>query len=153
MKALARFIATGGYSGYAPVAPGTFGTLPAIPLAWLLARAAELDPLAYSAGLIASIAVAVWAAGAFASEQGIKDPQTVVVDEIVGYFVTVAFLPADPWVLGAGFFAFRFFDIVKPPPARQAERLPGGVGIVADDLIAGVFANVLVRVARFAGLL
>jgi len=153
MKALARFIATGAYTGYAPVAPGTFGTLPGVLLAPAFAYLSGIGAGAYGAALAVAIAVAVWAAGSFATDQGIKDPQTVVVDEVVGYLVGVALLPAEPSILVAGFFAFRLFDIVKPPPARQAEALPGGVGIVADDLIAGLFTNVLLRVARSFGLL
>lgn len=149
MAALTRFIATGAYVGYAPVAPGTFGTLPGVALALALVG---LPAWAYVAVLTAAIAVAVWACDRFAAAQGVKDPSIVVADEIVGYLVATAFLPLTPATVLASFLAFRFFDITKPAPARQAERLAGGVGIVADDLVAGVYANLVLRLAILAGL-
>ena len=79
-----------------------------------------------------------------------KDPGCVVVDEGIGFFVTVAFLPAGWWTAIAGFFVFRALDIVKPPPARQMEALPGGWGIVADDVMAGIYGNLILRLLFFA---
>ncbi len=149
VAALFRFIATGAYTGYAPVAPGTFGTLPGVVLAVALAG---LSSAGYLVALAAAIVVAVWASERFAAAEGVKDPSIVVADEIVGYLVATAFLPLTPTSLLAAFLAFRFFDITKPPPARQAEGLPGGIGIVADDLIAGLYANLALRLAIFAGL-
>lgn len=145
MRALVRFLATGAYTGYAPVAPGTFGTLPAVALAPLAAWVAAFGALPYIALLAAIVAVAIWSAERFAAETGIKDPQTVVVDEVAGYLVGVAFLPASVPTLVAGFLIFRLFDIVKPPPARQCEALPGGFGIVLDDVVAGFYTNLVLR--------
>jgi len=153
MNALARFVATGAYTGYAPFAPGTFGTLPAVALAPALAALLPSRPVVYVAVVLAAIAIAVWAADRVAHVDGIKDPQIVVVDEIVGYFIAMAFLPATITTLLAAFVLFRLFDIVKPPPARQAEALPGGIGVVADDLVAGLFANLVLRLAVMCGLL
>lgn len=144
MKLLARLIATGLYTGHAPVASGTFGTLPGVVLAAALA-ALHLAPLAYLAVLVAVVVVCIWAADVHAREVGLKDPSVVVCDEIAGFVVTMAFIPMTPATLVAAFFLFRLFDIVKPPPVRQAEALPGGLGIVADDVLAGVFANLMLR--------
>ena len=152
MNAVARWIATGFYTGYAPVASGTVGTLPAVVFAPALASLAGIHTIAYLAALAAIIALSIWSANAVAGQVGLRDPSIVVVDEVAGYFVAVAFLPATAPVLVAAFFLFRLFDIVKPPPARQAEGLHGGLGIVADDLIAGLFANLALRAAALAGL-
>jgi len=149
MEAVFRFIATGAYTGYAPFAPGTFGTLPGVALALALA---PLSNGAYVLVVAVAIAVAMWASDRFAAARGVKDPSIVVADEIVGYLVATAFLPLTPATVVASFLAFRFFDITKPPPARQAESLAGGVGIVADDLVAGLYANLVLRLAILAGL-
>jgi phosphatidylglycerophosphatase A len=74
------------------------------------------------------------------------DPRQVVVDEVCGYLVTMVFITSSLMNIIIGFFLFRFFDIVKPPPARSSERLPGGVGIVADDVVAGIYANIILQV-------
>ena len=145
MRGLVRFLATGAYTGLAPVAPGTFGTLPGVALAPLVAMAAGLGVAPYTLILLAIIALAVWVADRYAAEIGVKDPGSVVIDEIAGYLVTVAFLPVSMTTLGMGFLAFRLFDIVKPPPARQCEALPGGFGIVLDDVVAGLYANLALR--------
>ena len=142
---VATWIATALGAGYSPVAPGTAGTLVALPLAAALAPLADASTAAYLLVLAASSAVAMWAAGEAARGFGLKDPGQVVVDEVVGLFLAMAFVPATPANLVAAFFLFRFFDITKPPPCRRAETLPGGVGIVADDLLAGVYANLALR--------
>ena len=92
--------------------------------------------------LVVGFFVAVYTADVASREWG-KDPGRVVVDEGIGFFVTVAFLPAGWWTAIAGFFVFRALDIVKPPPARQREVLPGGGGIVADDVMAGIYGNLI----------
>lgn len=96
----------------------------------------------------------VFAAGLFTSEALEKewgeDPGPVVIDEALGYLVTVAWLPQSLWLGVAGFFLFRVLDIVKPPPARQSEKLPGGWGIMVDDLVAGIFGNLLIRAVLYA---
>ncbi len=143
-------LATGLGSGYSPVAPGTAGTVVAVPLAALLLTAAAGVQLAI---LAAAALVAVWSAGVAVARTGIKDPSTVVIDEVAGYLVTVALLPAGWPTLAAGFVLFRFFDITKPPPCRQAEALPGGLGVVADDLVAGLMANLALRALCAAGIL
>jgi phosphatidylglycerophosphatase A len=124
-------------SGLSPAAPGTAGTLAAVPLILLVGW---FGLLFKSILLAVLIFVAVWSSEFYRRRTGIQDPPEVVVDEVVGFFVAVA--PWEPsWsLLVAGFLLFRFFDIVKPFPVGMAERLPGGVGIVADDLAAGVYS-------------
>jgi len=135
-------------AGRAPLAPGTVGTLAAVPLALLAERALPAWGLLAAAAGIAL--VGVWASGVTARSMGLKDPGAVVIDEVAGYFVTLLFLPAGMWghpltVATLGFFLFRAMDILKPQPARWAEQLPGGWGIMTDDLIAGVYANLVLR--------
>ena len=96
--------------------------------------------------------IAVYAAQAMERKWG-KDPSRVVVDEAVGFLVTVAFLPPGLATASAGFVLFRIFDIAKPPPARRLESLPGGWGVVMDDVAAGVYGNLVLQLAVLAGML
>ena len=139
MNLLTRAVATVGFSGYSFIAPGTAGSAVALVVYCLLP---DLGVTAWIilAGLCIVIAVPSAEAGArFWGE----DPPFVVIDEFAGFFVTVAFLPQSMGLGVAAFFIFRVLDILKPFPARQSERLPGGVGIVADDVIVGVYGNLL----------
>lgn len=140
---LALLVATGFGAGYGPVAPGTWGSLPGLALAWGLTRAC--GPWAVAAGASLIAAVGVWAAGRAESLIGEKDPGRVVVDEIAGQMVTLCFLPPTGSALVAGFLLFRALDVLKPWPARRLEGLPGGSGIMADDLMAGLYANLLLH--------
>lgn len=131
-------------AGRAPIAPGTFGTLaallPAVPLAL------TLPPWAFAAATLVLSVVAIVTADVAARVLGHKDPKPVVIDEAAGLFVTLLYLPPVPAVFALAFLLFRAMDVIKPPPARRAEGLPGGWGIVVDDLIAGVYANLAIRV-------
>lgn len=98
--------------------------------------------------LLVASAIGVYSAGRAAPEWG-EDPKQVVVDEGVGFLFAVAFLPPSAGIIIAGFFIFRVFDIVKPPPARQLEALPKGWGIVADDVVAGVYTNIIIRSSSY----
>ena len=138
-----RLIATGAGSGYSPIASGTAGTVVAIPLFLLMA---QLDVLPYLVILGAVVWVGILAADHMEKVLRIKDPGVVVIDEIAGYLVTMFLAPPTVFHVVAGFFLFRFFDILKPPPVRQSEKFfPGGVGIMADDLLAGVYAWISLR--------
>lgn len=143
MKTAARVLSTWFYCGYAPVGPGTAGSLAALVIAWALHQYAGLPPYAFA---ILGAALAIpggWAAGVTAREIGSKDPGLVVVDEVVGQWITLAGASTLNWKSWlAAFLLFRLFDIWKPPPVRQFERLPGGIGIVADDAMAGIFGAV-----------
>jgi phosphatidylglycerophosphatase A len=154
VTALARLIATWFYCGLAPVAPGTVGSIAAIAIAFALNYYWNVGPLAIGAlGVLIAIP-GIWAADVTAKASGKKDPQIVVVDEVVGQWITIAGagfsngpLNWKSWLLALAL--FRLFDIWKPPPVRQLERLPGGLGIVADDAMAGVYGAILLYAARF----
>jgi phosphatidylglycerophosphatase A len=136
---LARWIATAGGLGYAPLAPGTVACVPVALGVWWLAPGDV-------ALLVATGAVAVvgaWAAGREEHRVGAKDPGTIVVDEVAGMLIACCGHPRTlPWVLGL-FLAFRVFDVVKPFGIDRLQDLPGGVGVVADDLAAGVYVSLL----------
>ena len=146
MTAVARAISTWFGCGYAPIAPGTVGSLAAIAIAWALH--AYVTPIEFGLlGVLLAIP-GIWAAGVTAREIQTKDPGIVVVDEVVGQWITLAGATAlnwHSWLLA--FALFRIFDIWKPPPVRQLERLPGGIGIVADDAMAGVYGALLLFAA------
>jgi len=135
-----------GFLGCSPFAPGTVGTLGGVLVAWLL------SPLPYYPVWIAIACVAHYAItlplGPWAERYaGKKDPGIFVVDEVIGYLITVAWMQApSPLALAVAFFVFRFFDIVKPPPARQLERVGGGHGILLDDVAAGFLGLIFVMV-------
>jgi phosphatidylglycerophosphatase A len=140
----ARLIATGLGSGYSPVAPGTAGSAVGLLLYWPLARLPIAAQVAITVGVLFA---GVAAASHLARRLGIEDPGVVVIDEVVGMWVTLLFLPLTPLTAAVGFVAFRVMDVFKPYPARQLENLHGGWGIMADDLMAGIYANLLVRLA------
>lgn len=124
--------------GYIPFAPGTFGTLAGIPLFWLLA---PLPPWLYAVTWFGLLAIACWAADYAGKYYGVVDDGRIVVDELVGYLVTVAFIPFTWTHALLGFFFFRLFDIAKPPPVSWIdERMKNGVGVVLDDVMAGLYA-------------
>ncbi|MBF0524609.1 MAG: phosphatidylglycerophosphatase A [Deltaproteobacteria bacterium] len=136
------FLASGAYSGLSPFAPGTVGTAAAIPLYLILAN---LSNIKYLIATLAVIIIGIWVAGQGEKISETKDPSWIVIDEIAGFLVTMAFVPfsfSKPWTIVAGFLLFRFFDIVKPYPVRLIERrMPGGWGVVLDDVAAGIYAN------------
>lgn len=136
--------------GFLPLCPGTWGTAGAVAIAYLL-PAGPAWPLAAAAVLLAS-SLSTIALGPRAERvSGRKDPGFVVLDEVAGYLVTVAALSKpDPVWLAAGFVLFRITDIVKPWPARRIERLPGGVGVLVDDLVAGLYALVAMVLMKLA---
>lgn len=131
-----------------PIAPGTAGTLGAIPL-YLLIR--PYGPLAVAAAAVVVTVVGIWAAGIVERRLGGKDPQIVCVDEVAGVLVTWIAAPPTTRALVVGFVAFRLFNQFKPWPARRAERLKGGAGIVLDDVAAGVWGAAVLLLGRALG--
>jgi phosphatidylglycerophosphatase A len=138
----ATVVATAGYVGFAPFAPGTFGS--GVGLAVYAAVAVSNSWVVEAIVLAVIVVVGIWSAEHVERERG-KDPGVVVIDEVAGMLVTLAFL--DVSVAGAvvGFFIFRLLDVIKPPPARRLENLHGGPGIVLDDVMAGIYSNLALR--------
>lgn len=140
---VALAVATAAGVGYAPVAPGTFGTAAGLLLWWVLPHTIAFQ----SAAIVVLFAVGSWSGSVAETHFGKIDPGPVVLDEVMGMFITLLGNPVGWKGALAGFLLFRFFDVVKPPPARSLERLPGGAGIMADDAMAAVYSNLVLRVA------
>ena len=140
---LVILLSTGLYSGYVPLGPGTAGTLVAVPFYWVLS---SLSGFLYGITVLAFLFMSSWLSMAAENLFQKRDSSRIVIDEIGGFLVTMAFLPALPLYVIAGFVFFRFFDIAKPFPIKKLEALPGGYGVVADDVMAGVYGNLALRV-------
>jgi phosphatidylglycerophosphatase A len=140
-----QFLAFGFGSGLAPKAPGTFGTLAAVPLYWLVS---DLGLPLYTAFILVTAAVGIWICEAASRQLGVHDHPGIVWDEFVGYWITLWALPADWTWMVAGFVVFRIFDIAKPWPIGMLDkRVRGGFGIMVDDVIAGVMACATLHLA------
>ena len=138
--------------GYAPKAPGTAGSLAAILIAWPLA-VLGVDPLGFVVLSLVLLWPAIQASTIVARESGKKDPQIVVVDEVLGQWITLAGAMRLNWrSLVLAFILFRLFDILKPPPIRRIEKLAEGAGIVLDDIGAGCYAALVLFVAGWLNL-
>jgi len=147
LKQPVHFLALGFGSGLSPVAPGTFGTLVAVPLAFVLLHL----PLAVAWAIaVGTVIAGIPITGESARRLGIHDHSGIVWDEIAAFLLLVLLLPPGWGWLGAGFLAFRFFDIVKPWPIRDLDhRLLGGLGIMLDDIVAAGYSGVLLRLIEF----
>jgi phosphatidylglycerophosphatase A len=147
----AHFIALGFGSGLAPFAPGTFGTLVAIPIAALL-RAYASDG-GFVAAIVLLLALGTWAADVTGRDLGVPDHGGIVIDEIVAFLIVLYFVGGDPLWQAFAFLLFRIFDIAKPPPIRQVDAaLKNGIGVMVDDLLAAAYALfVFALVVRLVG--
>jgi len=140
---LVVFLATGCFSGFLPRMPGTWGTFAAIPLVMLVHRGTWW---VQAAATRIFFLIAVWIAGRGEDLLGTRDARPIVIDEMCGFLVSLLWLPLTPLTLIAGFLLFRFFDIMKPPPIRSLERrLRGGWAVVMDDVFAGIYTMVVLR--------
>ena len=140
---LGVFFATCGYVGYAPVAPGTFGSAAGLAVfAAVRASGSTFVEVAVVAGLFA---IGIWSAAAAERYFGRVDPAPVVIDEVAGMLITLAFLPVTITGAIVAFLIFRVFDVIKPWPAGRFEKIPGGLGVMADDGMAGIYGNLLMQ--------
>ncbi len=147
-NSLAAVLATWFGCGFSPVAPGTVGSIGALVPAFLLARYGGWVPWHFAVLAAAGFLPAAWAAGSYAARMGAEDPGAVVADEVLGQWLALAGATTFNWKSWlAAFLLFRLFDIWKPFPVRRFEKLPGGWGIVADDLAAGAYAALVLRAA------
>jgi phosphatidylglycerophosphatase A len=141
------FLATGFGVGYSPVAPGTLGTLIAILIYYFLS---EIPPPLYEITLIGFFFLSVWISENAERLFGKKDDQRIVIDEVIGFLITMLWVPKTIRFVIIGFFLFRFFDILKPFPIRRLEkRFKGGFGVVLDDVGAGVYSNIILQIISY----
>ncbi|KZK74162.1 MAG: phosphatidylglycerophosphatase A [Pelodictyon luteolum] len=153
---VARVLSTCFFVGYFPLAPGTLVSALAV-LLYLFVPVLQ-DPVVLAGGVLLSAVLGVWSGGLMEESAGL-DPSEVTIDELSGQWLALLLLPAGPVPALLAFLFFRLYDILKPGPVDMAQRLPGGWGIMADDLLAGLFANVSVRLvlllvpAQWAGFL
>jgi phosphatidylglycerophosphatase A len=146
MNRLALFVATGGYVGYVPIAPGTFGSALGLGLLWGMRTVGDgrLEVLV----IVLVLALGVWSSTVAERHAGRTDPGIVVIDEVAGMLMTMMLIPLTAISAVAGFLVFRALDILKPWPARRLEGLPGGFGIMADDAMAAVYGNLVMHGLR-----
>ena len=138
----ATLVATCFGAGLLPWAPGTAASALALPAAWLLRS--HTGAIGLAAATLAVIVVGVWAAGACERRSGTRDSPAIVIDEVAGQWIALLLVPADPAAYGIGFVLFRLFDVVKPWPIGPIDRtVKGGLGVMLDDVVAGVFAAVV----------
>ena len=143
----AHFIALGFGTGLSPIVPGTFGTLLAFPLYAMLAQA--LTPLGVALAIVTLFGVGVWACGRTGRDLGVPDHGAMNWDEVVAFLAVLVFTPEGLWWQVGAFFAFRFFDMTKPPPIRHLERtVKGGLGVMLDDVAAGFYTLLVLAVAK-----
>jgi phosphatidylglycerophosphatase A len=138
------FIAQGAYAGRFPIAPGTAGTLVGV---FLYLGIKNFSPLPYAALCILLCVIGAWAAGRAEAILGGKDSPSIVIDEIAGYLIALFMVPASWSFVAAGFFLFRVFDVVKPWPLDDLQEVRGGLGVMLDDIGAGVYTNLVLQIA------
>ena len=152
MRRVIVLLASGGFVGYIPVASGTFGTLVALPLYWLFDPLQYVSVPLYLAVYVAMVVAACWIAGRAETAFAEHDSHKIVIDEIVGYLGATLFLAPSWEHTLIAFFVFRALDVIKPFPAGWIDRhMPGGAGVVLDDVVSGLYSNVVTRFV--AGLL
>jgi phosphatidylglycerophosphatase A len=144
MRRLAVFLATCGYVGYAPVAPGTFGSAAGLVIFALVRASGSM--YVELATIVVLFAIGVWSGTEAEHHFGGVDPGPIVLDEVVGMLITLALIPVNPMGALVGFVVFRALDVVKPWPSGRFERLPGGLGVMADDGMAALYGNVVMRI-------
>ena len=143
-----KFIVTGGYFGLSPIVPGTVGTIPGLLIFILISTQLYL----YWIVTLLIIVIGIWFSSIAEKEIfHTKDSREIVIDEIAGFLITMSFFTIyDGWeYILTGFFLFRVFDILKPPPINRLQDLKGGWGVMADDLLAGLYSNVILQIVRY----
>jgi phosphatidylglycerophosphatase A len=149
VKIINYLIATAFGAGYAPLAPGTAGSILCLLIVYFFS---PVPFLAYLLVLVLLFFLGVYSSSRVEKDLG-HDPSIVVVDEVVGMGISLLFLPPNFWLFFMAFLLFRVFDILKPPPINLSQKLPGGWGVMMDDLIAGLYALAVVHIIRyFAGM-
>lgn len=150
MRHFILLLATGLGVGNSPIAPGTLGTFITIPIYYFLS---EIPSPIYEITLVGFFFLAVWVSEKTEAISGKKDDPRIVIDEIMGFFITMLWVTKTPLFILFGFLIFRFFDILKPFPIRRLEKVKGGYGVVLDDVMAGVYANIILHIISFCFIL
>jgi phosphatidylglycerophosphatase A len=143
MNRVGLFIATCGYLGYVPVAPGTFGSAAGLALFFLIRSTGSVT--LELAAILVLFAIGIWSGTVAEHYFGGVDPAPVIMDEVVGMLITLAFLPVSVTGAIVGFLVFRVLDVFKPWPSARFERLPGGLGVMADDGMAAIYGNAVMH--------
>ena len=143
MRRLGLFIATCGYLGYVPIAPGTFGSAAGLAVFYAVRSTGSVS--VELAAIVVLFAVGIWSGTVAEHHFGGTDPGPIVLDEVVGMLITLALLPVNLTGAITGFLIFRVLDVLKPWPAAGFEKLPGGLGVMADDGMAALYGNLLMR--------
>jgi phosphatidylglycerophosphatase A len=153
MRRLALFLSTVGYVGYAPVAPGTFGS--AAGLAVFYAVRSSGSTAVELAAIVLLFAVGIWSGTVAEHHFGGVDPGPIVLDEVVGMLITLCLIPVNTTGAFVGFLVFRILDVIKPFPSARFEKLPGGLGVMADDGMAAIYGNLVMHglIAALPGVL
>lgn len=140
------FIAEGAFSGKSPFAPGTAGTLVGV---LLYLGLQNIGVVPYAAVTILVCVIGTWAAGRAETILGTKDSPSIVIDEIAGYLIAMYMVPAGWGYIAAAFFVFRVFDIIKPWPLFDLQKVQGGLGVMLDDIGAGIYTNIVLQAAAY----
>jgi len=148
MNRVGLFIATCGYLGYVPVAPGTFGSAAGLAVFFLIRSTGSMT--VEVTAILALFAIGIWSGTVAEHYFGGIDPAPVVMDEVVGMLMTLAFLPVSVTGAFVGFLVFRVLDVIKPWPSARFERLPGGLGVMADDGMAAIYGNLVMQALIWA---
>ena len=143
MQRLGLFIATCGYLGYAPIAPGTFGSAAGLAVFFAVRASGSISVELLAIAVL--FAVGIWSGTIAEHYLGGVDPAPIVLDEVVGMLITLALLPVNLTGALVGFLVFRVLDVVKPWPSARFEKLPGGLGVMADDGMAAIYGNLVMR--------
>lgn len=143
MRRLGLFIATCGYLGYVPIAPGTFGSAAGLAVFYAVRSTGSVS--VELAAIVVLFAIGIWSGTVAEHHFGGLDPGPVVLDEVVGMLITLALLPVNLTGAITGFLIFRVLDVLKPWPSAGFEKLPGGLGVMADDGMAALYGNLLMR--------
>lgn len=152
MRALILAVASAGYVGYIPFASGSFGSLVGIPLFLLMHQLQLASPVLYVLVFVAAVAAACWVAGRAEEVLNEHDSHKIVIDEVVGYLAATLFLEPTWGHIITAFFIFRVLDIVKPFPAGHIDKhWPGGYGVTLDDVVSGLYSNLLLRLLVLIG--
>jgi len=150
MRIIVEILATGLFTGYCPLFPGTIATILAALIYWYLL---PTNIFIYSIVLLFSIFIALIVSTSAEKRFNNKDDKKIVIDEIVGFWVSLIFLPKTLFVLLIGFILFRIFDVFKLPLIKSTQKLAGGIGIVTDDFLAGLLTNIILQVCRIVSVI